>query len=87
MTEIRKLDLAVNDTVLVTERCVTRFNLFRRTMSQNFYKYLMCPNRKYRRTLWSIYQAILLLILLIYPCSAHTWESPGCHRVGKRLFY
>ena len=40
-----------------------------------------------QQTLRTLYQILLLLILLTVPCScAHSWESPGCHRVGKSTF-
>ena len=37
-----------------------------------------------KQTIRTLYQILLLLILLTVPCSCdHTWEAPGCHRVGE----
>jgi hypothetical protein len=65
------------------EMCLTKVNYFRRTVNQTVNKYLICSNNRYRKTLWNIYYTVLLLTILFYPCTAaHTWESPGCHKVG-----
>lgn len=46
-------------------------------------KYLNSSFIGSRGVIWTFYEVLLLLTLLLYPCTAHTWESPGCHRVGK----
>ena len=49
----------------------------------NMCKYLNSSIISGRGVVWTFYELVVLLTLLLYPCSAHTWETPGCHRVGK----
>lgn len=48
-------------------------------------KYLSCSVGRSKGLIWTFYELVLILTLVIYPCTAHTWESPGCHRVGEYI--
>lgn len=41
------------------------------------------PISQSRGLLLTVYTILVILTLCLYPCSAHTWESPGCHHVGR----
>ncbi|KAL4237927.1 G protein alpha-like subunit [Mactra antiquata] len=64
--------------------CFKAMKNLERTTMKSVFKFISCPSITYRGALWSTYELILVLLILVYPCTAHTWERPGCHVVGYR---